>query len=785
MSHILSVTGLMDIMAILILVSMLCYVLRKRGAPSLPDKIFIIMLCIDLVAAILDITLRTLRSSYPFDSAAVPQLLKTLFLLATHTCCYLLLIYVMHITGHEKLIKGRSLICAIPLFAESVMLLLNLPYDFLFSYNTVSGRFVYADVFTFSMFSAFLYIGAIMVVFARYDPVLTVFPAAFILLRVYFNIVLHEASPTALFLALCLAILYFSVIRRGLIIQLGGTILLLCIITTFIIGNIVTTASFNSYLRTIHDRNYSHMNDVLEYMKSFKALPWLMQYWSENPDMVSVPEHDPDGEFYDMNDANLGSITEEAVRLYSPGRQRSFARACYMRIAAYYEKELDVHDLDDLFMIIPDGPDTALIIFDAKLNGDGTYRLGDHRDLKEEEEEWNNYDNAINNQDSWVWGRYTPEDDFGFFRELPFGNDGARALLCNSFKRSELYEHLDFIASFRLRAMGYMVVMAAVIMIVLFAMILRPVSVISKTIKKYEKNKDPEEVERDLSAIREYNEIGAFAKEFSNLAWEMDRHTAQLVSYAEENERVNTELRMARDIQSSVLPVASSDFGSRRDFDISASIRPARSVSGDFYDFFFADDDHLVFLIADVSDKGIPAALFMMSVKNLINFCTHGGSTPATVLSEVNSRLCVKNPTLMFVTVWMGMLELSTGRLLYVDAGHERAAIRRPGGGFSLCEEASHKCALGIRKNMEYVDNELYLGNGDMVFLYTDGVTEAKDENGKFFGSTKMTAALNTARVGSPEVLITDMQEALAAYSKGAEQFDDITMLCLRFNRVI
>ena len=239
-----------------------------------------------------------------------------------------------------------------------------------------------------------------------------------------------------------------------------------------------------------------------------------------------------------------------------------------------------------------------------------------------------------------------------------------------------------------------------------------------------------------------------------------------------------TELNMATEIQTGSLPTV---FPDRPEFDIHASMDPAKEVGGDFYDFFMIDDDHLALVIADVSGKGIPAALFMMSSKIYIGDHATMGGSPAEILERVNKLVCANNDAHMFVTVWLGILEISTGKLTTSSAGHEYPIIN-VNGKYELLKD-EHGLAIGAMKFEKYTDTEIQLKAGDSIFVYTDGVAEATDANNQFFGTERTVEALNSIPAGSSQrEVLFGVRAAVDAFVKDAPQFDDLTMLGLRYN---
>jgi sigma-B regulation protein RsbU (phosphoserine phosphatase) len=247
-----------------------------------------------------------------------------------------------------------------------------------------------------------------------------------------------------------------------------------------------------------------------------------------------------------------------------------------------------------------------------------------------------------------------------------------------------------------------------------------------------------------------------------------------------EKERIGTELHMAAQIQESMLPHLFPPFPDRKEFDLYASMNPAREVGGDFYDFFLIDDDHLCLVMADVSGKGVPGALFMMISKVILQSCAMLGQGVSEILTKTNEALCSNNKVEMFVTVWLGVLEISTGKIIAANAGHEFPAIYRKDGAFQLYKD-KHGFVVGGMEGIRYKEYELQMNPGDKLFLYTDGVPEATDANKKMFGTERMIAALNEHVDRSPKEILHGVRQAVDAFVGDEEQFDDLTMLCLEY----
>jgi len=276
------------------------------------------------------------------------------------------------------------------------------------------------------------------------------------------------------------------------------------------------------------------------------------------------------------------------------------------------------------------------------------------------------------------------------------------------------------------------------------------------------------------------DEVEALAESFATLSARTLRYVDQVRAVTAEKERIGTELALATNIQASMLPHIYPAFPERPEFDIFASMDPAKEVGGDFYDYFLVDDDHLCIVIADVSGKGVPAALFMMASKIILQSTAMLGYSPAEIMARTNQAICSNNEAQMFVTVWLGILELSTGKLVAANAGHELPAVKHPDGKFELYKD-KHGFVVGGMEGIKYRPYELQLEPGSKLFLYTDGVAEATSAEKELFGTERMIDALNADPDASPEQLLKNVRAHVDGFVKEAEQFDDLTMLCVEY----
>ena len=274
------------------------------------------------------------------------------------------------------------------------------------------------------------------------------------------------------------------------------------------------------------------------------------------------------------------------------------------------------------------------------------------------------------------------------------------------------------------------------------------------------------------------DEIEVLAQSFDDLTKKIVQYIKDITQITKEKERIGTELELARKIQADMLPNIYPAFPDRPEFDIYASMRPAKEVGGDFYDFYLIDKDHLGMVIADVSGKGVPAALFMMMSRILIKNYAMMGYSPAQVLEQTNNSICMNNKEDMFVTVWYGVLEISTGKITAANAGHEFPIIKKQGGKYELLQD-KHGFVIGGMEGMKYAEYEIQLDSGEMLFLYTDGVPEATDSENKMYGTDRLLEAMNSKEHTDPLELLGSITDNVDQFVGEADRFDDMTMLAV------
>jgi sigma-B regulation protein RsbU (phosphoserine phosphatase) len=283
----------------------------------------------------------------------------------------------------------------------------------------------------------------------------------------------------------------------------------------------------------------------------------------------------------------------------------------------------------------------------------------------------------------------------------------------------------------------------------------------------------------EVPAVKSQDEVGKLAESFTYMKSSLKQYIKELTETTAAKERIESELKIARDIQMGILPKKFPPFPDRHEFDIYATIEPAKEVGGDFYDFFLTDNDHLCFAIGDVSGKGVPASLFMAATKTLIKATARDGITPDEILTRVNNELCCGNDACMFVTIFCGILNTKTGEVIYANGGHNPPLIARQGGEVNFLKQ-SGGIVVGAIEDLAFKTERLVLQPGDSLFMYTDGVTEAINEREELFSEERLKNEIITLHEKSIQELVAGIMQEIKVFSHGMPQADDITMMILR-----
>jgi sigma-B regulation protein RsbU (phosphoserine phosphatase) len=339
------------------------------------------------------------------------------------------------------------------------------------------------------------------------------------------------------------------------------------------------------------------------------------------------------------------------------------------------------------------------------------------------------------------------------------------------------------ISHFILAIMAAAALVSSVVMLIVYRLInrnfIKPIGLLTKSAKAMVDNLESEEaVSID---IHTNDELETLADAFRMMDKDLRAYIEELSAVTAERERISGELDAAAKIQMGILPKPGLQYDDMKEYDLAASMIPAREVGGDFYDIFMTDDRHIVLVIADVSGKGVPASLFMVAAKILIKYGMKQGMSPEEVFSAANKRLIESNDMELFVTAWLVQIDLDTGECTEVNAGHEHPALRKTGGTFELIKY-KHSPALAALEGMTFKERTFRLDPGDSLFVYTDGVTEATNGDVKLFGEERLISALNMNSSADPGEILSSVKTSIDEFVGDAPQFDDITMLAFRYN---
>ena len=608
--------------------------------------------------------------------------------------------------------------------------------------------------------------------------------------------------------------------KRGLIAQTYMLIFIAVIIIgifTYVTQYQISKGTIRSQTRT---RAAEAMGEYVSSVKEYPAYSWLLSYWGEHAQELDV-EYDVDftgntatekkSELFSARhpELQLRYCDEAQLEALSEEDQKLYAEITYSWLITRIDAIKRNYACDYLFCVMTDtdegenpyGYQTFLMSGADPGSVRGTeyeqvYTLGVNVavDLKGTEKamraavEIGSAFEGIGSE-RVVGEKFEQSGSYVDYYSALEVKDGKAYLVGATYYQGEMLEEIRISTLWHsLVAMLYQLLLGSLVMLFIFLYMLRPLKKVLSAIRSYTTSKDSRAIEEDMenilsgkraAAIRQ-NEIGQLTEDMVDLAKEIDEYTEQIEVQTAARERLGYELETAARIQAHMLPEASPQFPDHPEFALSASMIPAREVGGDFYDYFLVDDHHLVLVIADVSDKGIPAALFMAQAKALIKSRAMTGEEPAQILFHVNNQLNEDHDAGLFVTVWMAVIDLLTGEGIAANAGHEHPALCRKGEPFELVVY-KHNLVIGMVKDIPYRQHSFRLFPGDRLFVYTDGVPEASNVSAEQFGTERMLETLNSGPDVPPGELLDRVGTAVNAFMGEAPRFDDTTMMCLHY----
>ena len=593
--------------------------------------------------------------------------------------------------------------------------------------------------------------------------------------------------------------------KKGkLAVQINLIVIVAVLTMLYIVAMIVANISKSMYIQSHDEQIRIELEECRDLFMNPEITGWVLDQWQQNPELVREAEAQADTEAVieellkqdpRMIHLAVEALKKEDIEAMEPENRDALLILLYQYVVRAFEEKraagrfdnvvvIDIRNDDELY---EQDPDDCFVILECSAESDekGNHGLGTYR----------RRDETYVPVKTLQYGSFGRDYGNVVFREMssrrrnillytaaePVFMDGKiRYVVCLEYNWSSFANLLDYsLNAMSISGIPSVLIVTALLYLFIYRKAIRPLVQVNGGVLEYMKNKDSDAAAESMAKVRVRNEIGVLADNVAAMTKEIDRSTAENLRLNSEREKAETELELAARIQKDSLP---KDFPDRPEIQLSASMDPAKEVGGDFYDFFLIDDNHLGLVIADVSGKGVPAALFMMMAKNMIKNYALMGLSPAEVMDRTNASLCENNRNNMFVTVWFGILDLSDGHVKASNAGHEYPMIRKDGGLFEMLLD-QHGLALGLMVLKPYTEYEFDVEKGGTLFVYTDGAPEATDAGQNMFGTDRMTEALNREADAGPETLIENMKSAIDGFVAGEEQFDDTTMLCVRMRK--
>ena len=536
-------------------------------------------------------------------------------------------------------------------------------------------------------------------------------------------------------------------------------------------------------------------NEVIMTVKEYPADEWLMKYWYENDKDLDI-EYDADytpgtetekkcRTFMERHPGfQLEYATTEEIEALPPEDQKLYAEIVYSWLITRINEIKRTYNISFLYCVLTDDTYSyQYFLFSAADEGakrgtnyEEVYTIGHTVPADEGLQE------AMRMATETVdylnrTGKYM--DLYKYMYDV----DGQHALIGVSYDTSDMMMKVNR-QSYRdtLNVVIGLMLLSLLCLLLILIYVLRPLRKVQQNIRLYTKNKDRDTVTENLKALNLQNEMGQLSDDIISLADEIDNYLNEIETITADRERIVAELSLASRIQLDMIPDTFPREPEKTGVDLYGMMIPAKEVGGDFYDFYRVDDDHLALIMADVSGKGIPGALFMMTTKVMAENAITAGSidNPAEIVEMLNEQICKHNKEEMFVTLWLGILDIRTGLVKAVNAGHEYPIMKQPDGSFEIMRD-KHGFVLGGMEGIKYKEYEFTMEPGAKLFLYTDGVPEATDADNKMFGMDRTVEALRSAENESPKAILQAVNDSVNEFIGDTMQFDDLTMLCVHY----
>ena len=592
--------------------------------------------------------------------------------------------------------------------------------------------------------------------------------------------------------------------KRKLLMQIIPPLMVAVFATVIICGIITIVLSVRLITKTNRSSAISAAGYIEDSLEGYEYLDDMFLYWEENIDNMDLTldsgraEREKTNEFfsaltgsdstesYEMASFDYEELDESTLKLYH--------ELIFMEIELLFDSVKKNYHPEYIYLVVqPEGfeENDVQIMFAGKTNDEvrgyepsDIYMPGIKMTLNRHD--YSKLFKALNTG--------TVQEK----REISFGISGVEQGRYHYFipitYNGEILGAIGVCYSFRdvLSTIGKGLIFGELCMIAIFTICtffiihvvkkkaIEPIKQIESALTIFGEDMDSDRLSENLSKINTKNELGRLSTYLSGLGVALVNYLNNATEMAAREQKIESELSLAKRIQSGALSRDFDSLPAEWKLELHAFMQPAKEVGGDFYSFVKIDDDHLALAVADVSGKGVPASLFMMISKVLLENDIFYSDNPALILSSVNDKLLKSNAADMFVTVWLGILEISTGILKTANAGHEYPVIKRKDGRTEVIKD-KHGLVMGSMEGLKYYEEEIKLERGDAIIVYTDGVPEATDPDDAMYGMDRLTACVERCSFETPNDCIEEIRDDIKEFIKGAEQFDDITLMVLKY----
>ena len=600
--------------------------------------------------------------------------------------------------------------------------------------------------------------------------------------------------------------------RIGIIAQLYILVVFGMIIIALITYSSQYRIAEESVMKQMEQFAFETSSQVSSTIMDFPSHDWLFRYWYEHADEMDIEydiEYFPGTRTelkYDQltsrnPELHINYATEEEIEALSPEEQKMFAEIAYSWLNRTLNQIKRSHSIDHLYCIVTDTENGAhpyenqFFLLSAADPGEtrgseitDAFTVGKVIVPKEGSTLPETMKTVVNSDPSVPHG-FEFSGNYADYYTLAGTFDDHAVLIGVSYSKKGITDSIRSLAQEGTNyAIFYQIILINIIMLLMYLYGIRPLKAVLENIGIYTESKDSKSVSDNLTEIMtgpgssatRNNEIGQLSEDFIGLTKEIDHYVNEIETITAKNQRIETELFLASHIQESMLKRDFPLFPDRSEFDAYALMDPAREIGGDFYDFILIDEDHLAFVIADVSGKGVPAALFMMMAMIIVQSYSEMVSSPAMILEMANDSICMHNENDMFVTIWLGILEISSGKMVCSNAGHEYPVFKKSDGLFELIKDR-HGFVIGAMPERKYTEYTLQMEPGDKLFVRTDGVREAMNISGELYGEERLKETLNHLKDETVRETVIGVLASIDRFAKDAEQSDDITMLCIEY----